>query len=104
MEHSAGIGALVRRMEGLLEPLEARGDPAFFLATYLRNTRAVGEELERGGFRDPAWSSAGCRFAPVPGRRRGPPRPAGARRTVGGAFAAGDGADGSSPCATSCWG
>jgi len=56
MERSAGIGALVQRMEGLLEPLEARGDPArFFLATYLRTTRAVAEELERGGFRDPAW-------------------------------------------------
>jgi hypothetical protein len=56
MERSAGIGALVRRMEGLLEPLEARGDPArFFLATYLRTTRAVAEELERGGFRDPVW-------------------------------------------------
>jgi Family of unknown function (DUF5995) len=56
MERSAGIDALVRRMEGLLEPLEARGDPArFFLATYLRTTRAVAEELERGGFRDPAW-------------------------------------------------
>src|SRR5829696_5012000 len=53
MERSAGIGALVRRMEGLLEPLEARGDPArFFLATYLRTTRAVAEELERGGFGD----------------------------------------------------
>jgi hypothetical protein len=56
MERSAGIGALVRRREGLLEPLEARGDPArFFLATYLRTTRAVAEELERAGFRDPAW-------------------------------------------------
>ena len=56
MERSAGIGALVRRMEGLLAPLEARGDPArFFLATYLRTTRAVAVELVRGGFRDPAW-------------------------------------------------
>ena len=56
MEHSAGIGALLRRMEGLLAPLEAAGDPGrFFLATYLRTTRAVAEELERGGFRDPAW-------------------------------------------------
>jgi hypothetical protein len=56
MERSAGIGALVRRMEGLLEPLEARGDPArFFLATYLRTTRAVADELARGGFRDPEW-------------------------------------------------
>jgi Family of unknown function (DUF5995) len=56
MERSAGIGALVRRMEGLLAPLETSGDPGrFFLATYLRTTRAVAEELERGGFRDPAW-------------------------------------------------
>jgi hypothetical protein len=43
-------------MEGLLAPLEARGDPArYFLATYLRTTRAVKEELDRGGFRDTAW-------------------------------------------------
>jgi hypothetical protein len=56
MERSAGIGGLLRRMEGLLEPLEAGGHPGrYFLATYLRTTRAVGEELERGGFRDPAW-------------------------------------------------
>jgi hypothetical protein len=56
MERSAGMGALVRRMEGLLEPLEASGDPGrFFLATYLRTTRAVAEELGRGGFRDPEW-------------------------------------------------
>jgi hypothetical protein len=56
MGPSAGIDALLRRMEGLLEPLEARGDPGrFFLATYLRTTRAVAEELARGGFRDPEW-------------------------------------------------
>ena len=57
MDHqSTGIGALLRRMEGLLGPLEAAGDPGrFFLATYLRTTRAVAEELDRGGFRDPAW-------------------------------------------------
>jgi Family of unknown function (DUF5995) len=56
MEPSAGIGALLRRMEGLLATLEAGGDPArHFLATYMRTTRAVAEELERGGFRDPAW-------------------------------------------------
>ena len=56
MELSAGIGALLHRMEGLLAPLEAGGDPArFFLATYLRTTRAVADELSRGGFRDPAW-------------------------------------------------
>jgi hypothetical protein len=56
MERSAGIGALLRRMEGLLAPLEANGDPGrYFLATYLRTTRAVAEELGRGGFRDPEW-------------------------------------------------
>jgi hypothetical protein len=56
MEASTGIGALLHRMEGLLAPLEAAGDPArFFLATYLRTTRAVAGELARGGFRDPAW-------------------------------------------------
>jgi hypothetical protein len=56
MERSTGIGALLRRMEGLLEPLEASRDPGrFFLATYLRTTRAVAEELHRGGFRDPEW-------------------------------------------------
>ena len=56
MEASTGIGALLHRMEGLLAPLEAAGDPArFFLATYLRTTRAVADELAGGGFRDPAW-------------------------------------------------
>ena len=56
MERSAGIDALLRRMERLLAPLEAGGDPArFFLATYMRTTRAVAEELQRGGFRDPEW-------------------------------------------------
>jgi hypothetical protein len=56
MGPSAGIDVLLRPMEGLLEPLEAAGDPGrFFLATYLRTTRAVAEELDRGGFRDPEW-------------------------------------------------
>jgi Family of unknown function (DUF5995) len=56
MEPSAGIDDLVQRMEGLLAPLEAAGDPGrYFLATYLRTTRAVAAELRRGGFRDPAW-------------------------------------------------
>jgi hypothetical protein len=37
MERSAGIGALVRRMEGLLEPLEASRDPGrFFLVNSAR--------------------------------------------------------------------
>ena len=105
MERSAGIGALVHRMEGLLEPLEARGDPArFFLATYLRTTRAVAEELARGGFRDPAWVERwDVAFADLyldavedhqAGRR--PPEPWAV------AFAAGAAADGLPPCATSC--
>jgi uncharacterized protein DUF5995 len=56
MDRAHGIDALIDRMEGLLAPLEARGDPGrFFLATYLRTTRAVKEELGRGGFRDTDW-------------------------------------------------
>ena len=56
MDRAGGIDALIDRMEGLLAPLEARGDPGrYFLATYLRTTRAVKEELERGGFRDTGW-------------------------------------------------
>ena len=56
MDPARGIDALIDRMEGLLPPLEARGDPGrYFLATYLRTTRAVKEELERGGFRDTEW-------------------------------------------------
>src|SRR4051795_518683 len=43
-------------MEALLGSLEAGGDPArFFLGTYLRTTRAVGEAMEAGLFEDPAW-------------------------------------------------
>jgi hypothetical protein len=100
MERSAGIGALVHRMEGLLEPLEARGDPArFFLATYLRTTRAVAEELERGGFRDPAWverwdvAFAGLYLDAVEDAQAGrrPPEPWAV------AFGAGAGADGLPP-------
>jgi hypothetical protein len=50
------VAALVARMETLLGSLEAGGDPArFFLGTYLRTTRAVGEALEAGLFEDPAW-------------------------------------------------
>ncbi len=43
-------------MVALLTPLEADGDPGrFFLGTYLRTTRAVGEALDRGLFEDPDW-------------------------------------------------
>src|SRR5215218_2684678 len=56
MDRSHDIDELIGRMRRLLAPLEARGDPGgHFLATYLRTTRAVKEELARGGFRDPAW-------------------------------------------------
>jgi uncharacterized protein DUF5995 len=56
MDRSHDIDELIGRMQGLLAPLEARGDPGrFFLATYLRTTKAVKEELAHGGFRDPAW-------------------------------------------------
>jgi hypothetical protein len=100
MERSTGIGALLRRMEGLLEPLEASRDPGrFFLATCLRTTRAVAEELHRGGFRDPEWVERwDVAFADLyldavedaqAGRR--PPEPWAV------AFAAGHGADGLPP-------
>jgi len=56
MDRSHGIDGLIGRMEGLLAPLQASGDPGrYFLATYLRTTLAVREELDRGGFRDTAW-------------------------------------------------
>jgi Family of unknown function (DUF5995) len=47
---------LVARMQRLLAPLEERGDARrYFHATYLRTTRAVGAELEAGGFQDGPW-------------------------------------------------
>ncbi|MDQ6650881.1 MAG: DUF5995 family protein [Actinomycetota bacterium] len=53
---SAEIDQLVARMERLLAPLEATADPRrHFLATYLRTTRAVAGEIDRGGFDDRAW-------------------------------------------------
>src|SRR6266542_2067284 len=43
-------------MEALQAPLEARKDARrYFHGTYLRTTRAVGAELETGGFVDPPW-------------------------------------------------
>jgi hypothetical protein len=56
VDRSNDIEALLGRMERLLAPLRARSDPGrYFLATYLRTTRAVAEELRQGGFRDPEW-------------------------------------------------
>jgi hypothetical protein len=50
------IEALIARMRGLLEPLEASGDPQrFFLGTYLRTTEAVADQIGRGEFLDPPW-------------------------------------------------
>jgi Family of unknown function (DUF5995) len=52
------IDVLIERMQELLEPLEAAGDPKrIFHATYLRTTIAVAEEIRRpGGFADPEWT------------------------------------------------
>jgi Family of unknown function (DUF5995) len=49
---------LIERMQDLLEPMEAAGDPKrIFHATYLRTTIAVAEEIKRpGGFADPEWT------------------------------------------------
>jgi hypothetical protein len=50
------ITALVDRMESGLATLVASQDARrFFHATYLRTTRAVAEEVDRGGFLDTAW-------------------------------------------------
>jgi Family of unknown function (DUF5995) len=52
------IEQLVKRMNEELAPLEAAGDARrWFLATYVRSTRAFAEEIERGGFNDPEWVS-----------------------------------------------
>ena len=50
------IDALIGRMEALLGPMRAAGDPGlFFHATYLRTTRAVRDALRAGRFSDPDW-------------------------------------------------
>jgi hypothetical protein len=50
------VAALVARMEELLRALESARNPGrFFLATYLRTTRAVAAALDRGAFEDPDW-------------------------------------------------
>ena len=52
------IDALIERMQELLEPMQASGDPKrIFHATYLRTTIAVAEQIKRpGGFADPEWT------------------------------------------------
>ena len=52
----ASIAEVIERMGEVLAPLEEAGDARrHFLATYRRITIAVHEELQRGGFLDPAW-------------------------------------------------
>ncbi len=51
-----GIDALVERMRDALAAMEQDGDARrFFLATYLRTTVAVRDELAAGHFADPGW-------------------------------------------------
>ena len=104
MELSAGIGALLHRMEGLLAPLEAGGDPArFFLATYLRTTRAVADELAGGGSATRSGSSAGTSPSPASTWTRSrPPRPAAAHPSRGRSPSAPAGGTTCPRCATSC--
>ena len=73
------VDVLIGRMLGLLELMEADGDPArYFLATYLRTTRAVRGALDEGLFEDPAWVAewdvdfAGFYLAALESHRRDP--------------------------------
>src|SRR5207245_9606356 len=50
------IGDVVDRFRESYRPLvAARDEKRHFHAVYMRNTVAVKEDLERGGFLDPAW-------------------------------------------------
>lgn len=50
------VGRLIARMESDLAALTAAGDArSHFHATYLRTTRAVADEITRGGFLDADW-------------------------------------------------
>jgi hypothetical protein len=53
---SSAIDGVVSRMRERLVRLERDHDPGrFFLATYLRTTRAVGDAVDDSRFEDPAW-------------------------------------------------
>jgi Family of unknown function (DUF5995) len=53
---SRHIEDLIAHMEALVEYMERDDDPKrHFLATYLRTTRSVSDELASGNFLDPAW-------------------------------------------------
>jgi hypothetical protein len=49
------IPALIERMDADLGRMPAGDARRFFHGTYLRTTRAVAEEIDRGGFLDGAW-------------------------------------------------
>ncbi len=59
MSQDEATAELADRMAGLLADMDGAGDPArFFLGTYLRTTRAVGDAIAGGRFEDGAWVSA----------------------------------------------
>ena len=76
----APIDDLLVRMDALLQPMRATGDERqHFLATYMRTTLAVKDELERGGFVNEARWTTGtpndqCRGRGVWRSRRRTPR------------------------------
>lgn len=56
MHAGQAIAELVARMQAALAEMETHGDAKrHFLATYLRTTQAVADELQAGGFLDPVW-------------------------------------------------
>jgi len=56
---AAGVAEVVTRLRGRLDALpEELAHRAFFLGTYLRTTKAVGDAIERAGFEDPDWVDA----------------------------------------------
>jgi hypothetical protein len=56
---TSGIQDVIARMEADLAELTSTRDARrFFHATYLRTTRAIAAEIERGGFGDPDWVDA----------------------------------------------
>jgi Family of unknown function (DUF5995) len=77
-----GLDDLLDRMTCELDRLTEAGDARrFFHATYLRTTRAIGDEIARGGFADPAWVLrwdvvfAGLYLDTLDADRRGAPVP-----------------------------
>jgi hypothetical protein len=50
------IDGLIGRMQALLDSMDPGDVRSYFLATYLRTTRAVRSDLTGGGFVDPEWA------------------------------------------------